>query len=266
MKRGVTVLSPGQVNWSAGTRRHFSHRDMRIWLHATAKRSSITGSTAFSFAAHAVLVGAAIYGTGLRARQLDQSIAERIALLHYLPPPDRRPTSDNIAEHLQYINLGSTGQALPVRADGQVFERAGVTRSSGMPGQPHDEAQSQAPAAAFDSRDSVYSMLEVEETAVRTAGSAAPAYPPELMMEGKEGGVYLRFVVDTAGRAEAASIEVLRSSHPAFTQSVQQALPLMLYTPATIAGRRVRQLVEQNFEFRITRPALAEHTRTQPVP
>lgn len=239
---------------------------MRIWLHATAKGSTIGGSTAISVAAHAVLIGAAIYGTGVRARQLDQSIAERSALLHYLPPPDRRPTSDNITEHLQYIDLGSRGQALPVRADGQVFERAGATRSSGMPGQPHDETQSQAPAAAFDSRDSVYSMLDVEETAVRTAGSAAPAYPPELMMEGKEGGVYLRFVVDTVGRADAASIEVLRSSHPAFTQAVRQALPLMLYTPATIAGRRVRQLVEQNFEFRITRPAPAEHTRTQPVP
>lgn len=239
---------------------------MRIWLHATAKGSTITGSTAFSVAAHAVLIGAAIYGTGVRARELDQSIAERSALLHYLPPPDRRPTSDNITEHLQYIDLGSRGSALPMRADGQVLDRAGATDSSGMPGQPHDEAQSQAPAAALESRDSVYSMLDVEETAVRTAGSAAPAYPLELMVEGKEGSVYLRFVVDTTGRAEAASIEVLRSSHPAFAQSVRQALPLMLYMPATIAGRRVRQLVEQNFEFRITRPALAEHTRTQPVP
>ena len=239
---------------------------MRIWLHATAKGSTIGGSTAFSVAAHAVLVGAAIYGTGVRARQLDQSIAERVALLHYLPPPDRRPASDNIVEHLRYVDLGSRGQALPVRADGQVLERPGATRSSGTAGQQHDEAPSQAPAAAFESRDSVYSMLDVEETAVRTAGSAAPAYPPELMTEGKEGGVYLRFVVDTLGRADAASIEVVRSAHPAFTQSVRQALPLMLYTPATIAGRRVRQLVEQNFEFRITRPAPAEHTRAQPVP
>ena len=239
---------------------------MRIWLHATAKGSTIGGSTAVSVVAHAVLIGAAIYGTGVRARQLDQSIAERTALLHFLPPPDRRPTSDYLAEHLQYIDVGSRGEALPMRADGQVFEPAGTTRPSGVPSKPHAEDQSQAPAAAFDSRDSVYSMLDVEETAVRTEGSAAPAYPPDLMAEGKEGGVYLRFVVDTAGRADAASIEVLRSSHPAFTQSVRQALPLMLYTPATIAGRRVRQLVEQNFEFHIKRPAPAEHTRTTPVP
>lgn len=246
--------------------RTFSQRDMRIWLHATAKGSSVGGSTAFSVAAHVVLVSAAIYGTGVRARQLDQSIAERTALLHYLPPPDRRPSSENVAEHLQYIDLGSRGQVLPMRPNGQVMERAGAMQSSGMPEQQHDEVHSQSPAAASDARDSVYSMLDVEETAVRTAGSAAPAYPAELMTEGKEGGVYLRFVVDTMGRADAASIEVLRSTHPAFTQSVRQALPLMLYTPATISGRRVRQLVEQNFEFRIRRPAPAEHTRTPPVP
>ena len=239
---------------------------MRIWLHATAKSSTIGGSTAFSVAAHAILVGAAIYGTGLRARQLDRLIAERTALLHYLPPPDRRPASHNVTEHLRYVDLGSRGQPLPVRADGLVSEPLGAIRSSGMPGQQLDEAPSQAPAVAFESRDSVYSMLEVEETAVRTAGSAAPAYPTDLMMEGKEGGVYLRFVVDTLGRADASSIEVLRSSHPEFTQSVREALPLMLYTSATIGGRRVRQLVEQNFQFRITRPAPAEHTRTQPVP
>lgn len=238
---------------------------MRIWLHATAKGSSIGGSTAISLVAHVVLVGAAVYGTGVRARQLDQNLADRTALLRYLPPPDRRPASENVVEHLQYTDLGSMGSALPVRPDGQVTQRAGAAHAIGMPDQQHDEEPSRAPAAAFESRDSVFSMLDVEESAVRTVGSAAPAYPPDLMTAGKEGGVYLRFVVDSSGRADLATIEVVRSSHPAFTQAVRQALPQMLYSPATIAGRHVRQFVEQNFEFRITRAA-AEHTRVQPVP
>ena len=239
---------------------------MRIWLHATAKSATMGASMALSVAVHAMVMSAAIYGTGVRARQLEQIIADRVALLRYLPPPDRRPSSANIVEHLQYVGLGSRGQPLPVRPDGQVAASMGATRESGVPGQQRDEAKSQAPAASFESRDSVYSMLDVEETAVRTAGSAAPAYPPELMSAGTEGGVFLQFVVDSSGRADAASIEVVRSSHPAFTRSVRQALPLMLFTPATIGGRRVRQLVEQNFEFRISRVAPAEHTRTSPVP
>ena len=223
-------------------------------------------SMALSVAVHAVVMSAAIYGTGVRARQLEQTIADRGALLRYLPPPDRRPSSANIVEHLRYVDLGSRAQPLPVRLDGQVAGSAGRNRESGVPGQQLDDARSQAPAASFESPDSVYSMLDVEETAVRTAGSAAPVYPYELMSVGTEGGVFLRFVVDSSGRADVASIEVVRSSHPAFTQSVRQALPLMLFTPATIGGRRVRQLVEQNFEFRIARPAPAEHTRKSPVP
>ena len=238
---------------------------MRIWLYTSVKGSSI-GSTAISVAAHVVLVGAAVYGTGVRARQLDEMIAERISYLHYLLPPDRRPSSDNIAEHLWYLDIGTNGPVLAERPDGRVLEPAGSENLKRAGGNQGNDARSQAPAVAFDSPDSVYSILDVEETAVRTAGSAAPVYPPELIREGKEGSVFIRFVVDSSGRADPGTIEVIRSTHPAFTLSVRQAVPLMLFTPATIGGRHVSQTVEQTFEFRITPPAPAEHTRTKPVP
>lgn len=243
-----------------------SHGDMRIWLHTPVKGSSIASSTAISVAAHVVLVGAAVYGTGVSARQLDETIAERISYLHYLPPPDRRPSSDNIAEHLRYLDIGANGPVLAERRDGRILEPAGSENSKRAGGNQGNDARAQAPAAAVDSPDSVYSMLDVEETAVRTAGSAAPVYPSELIREGTEGSVFIRFVVDSSGRADPGSIVVVRSTHPAFTQSVRQAVPLMMFTPATVGGRRVRQAVEQKFEFRITPPAPAEHTRTKPLP
>jgi hypothetical protein len=42
----------------------------------------------------------------------------------------------------------------------------------------------------------------------------------------------------------------------------------MRFSPAMVQGRKVRQMVEQRFQFRITPPvaAPAEHTRTNPVP
>ena len=239
---------------------------MRIWLHTSVKGSSMGGSTALSVVAHAVLVGAAVYGTGVRARQLEQTIADRVALLHYLPPPDRRPASDNVAEHLQFMDIGMQNPLLTERADGRVVTPVGSAPTNRIGADEGNDTRSRLPAAAVESPDSVYSILDVEETAARTAGSAAPVYPPELMKDGKEGAVFLRFVVDSSGRADPVTIEVIRSTHPAFTQSVRQAVPLMLFTPATIGGRPVRQAVEQNFEFRITRPAPAEHTRTNPVP
>ncbi|MEO8624059.1 MAG: energy transducer TonB [bacterium] len=239
---------------------------MRIWLHSTAKSSSLGGSTAISMVAHAVLVGVAVYGTGVSARQLQQVIAERVSYLHYLPPPDRRPSSSNVVEHLQYVDVGTQGAALAERADGRVVAAVGAAKSKQSGGEQGDEIRAAAPSEAYESPDSVYSMLDVEETAARTAGSAAPVYPPDLMKAGTQGGVFIRFVVDSSGRADASSIEVIRSTNPQFTQSVRQAVPLMMFTPATVGGRHVRQLVEQNFEFKLTRPAPAEHTRVQPVP
>ena len=239
---------------------------MRIWLHATAKGSSIGGSTAISVVAHAALIGVAVYGTGVSARQLEQTIADRVSLLHYLPPPDRRPSSENVMEHLQFMDVGTKAPVLPERTDGRVFVPVGTAQAKQVGGDDGQDDRSLAPAAAFEAPDSVYSMLDVEETAARTAGSAAPVYPQDLMKEGLEGGVYIRFVVDSSGRADASSIEVMRSTHPAFTQSVRQAVPLMMFTPASVGGHHVRQLVEQNFEFRLTRAAPAEHTRAKRSP
>jgi TonB family protein len=237
---------------------------MRIWIHSTVKTATIGQSTIFSFVVHAALVGAAVYGTGVSARILEQQVADRI---YFLPPPDRRPASDNLAEHLQYMDLGRAAPVTGVKEDGDTPKSAiekPVRKGGGDDGR---ELYSQAPSVDVESKDSVYSILEVEETAARTAGSAAPVYPPELMKEGKEGGVFIRFVVDTTGHADPASIEVVRATHPLFIESVKQAVPLMLFTPAMVGGRPVRQAVEQNFQFRIAAAsAPAEHTKAKRTP
>ncbi len=234
---------------------------MRIWLHSAVKTTAFAPSTAFSVVAHAVLIGAAVYGTGVRARAVEEAIAQRI---FYLPPPDRRPSSENIVEHLQYLDVGAMTPVTNERQNGLVVARAGEAEQSRVGGNAGKEADTQAPTAALETRDSVYSILDVEESATRAEGSAAPAYPPQLMKEGKEGGVFIRFVVDSTGRADSTTIEVVRASHPLFALAVRQAVPQMMFSPASMGGRHVRQAVEQNFEFRIAPP---EHTKTtKPVP
>ena len=233
---------------------------MRIWLHSAVKTTAFGPSSAFSVVAHAVLISAAVYGTGVRARAIEEAIAQRI---FYLPPPDRRPNSENIVEQLQYLDIGSQTPVSLERPNGTVASRAGEAEKAKAGGNAGAEDQSQAPSIAHESRDSVYSILDVEESATRSEGSAAPAYPPELMKEGKEGGVFIRFVVDSSGRADSNTIEIVRASHPLFAMAVRQAVPQMMFSPASMGGRHVRQAVEQNFEFRIAPP---EHTKTKPVP
>jgi len=234
---------------------------MRIWLHSAVKTTAFGPSSAFSVVAHAVLISAAVYGTGVRARAIEEAIAQRI---FYLPPPDRRPSSENIVEHLQYLDVGTRTPVTNERANGTEPSHSGDRARNKAGGNAGNELQSQAESFANESRDSVYSILDVEESATRSEGSAAPVYPPELMKEGKEGGVFIRFVVDSSGRADSSTIEIVRASHPLFAMAVRQAVPQMMFSPASMGGRHVRQAVEQNFEFRI---APSEHTTTtKPVP
>jgi protein TonB len=47
------------------------------------------------------------------------------------------------------------------------------------------------------------------------------------------------------------TIKVIRSTHPLFTNAVREALLAIRYHPAEIGGRKVSQLVQQPFNFRL---------------
>ena len=237
---------------------------MRFWLHSTVKTTALAPSVTLSIVAHAVLIGAAVRGTGINARELAVTIAQKIA---YLPPPDRRGSRENVVEHLEYVAIGG-GALLPATGEGTVQAQGGPLREPRVGDDVGITTRVQDKSTPDPSPDSVYSVLEVEERAARTAGSAAPAYPPELMKLGTEGRVYIRFVVDSSGRADPTSIEVLHSTHPLFAEAVRSTVPMMRFTPAMVGGRRVRQAVEQNFEFRITQTSSApvEKTRSRRAP
>jgi protein TonB len=50
-----------------------------------------------------------------------------------------------------------------------------------------------------------------------------------------------------------SQFKVLKSSHDLFTNAVKQALTGMRFYPAEIGGRKVKQLVQQPFNFTLTR-------------
>ena len=83
----------------------------------------------------------------------------------------------------------------------------------------------------------------------RYEGSAAPVYPPDLIATGTEGQVQATYVVDTVGRVDTTTIQVLQSDDPRFTESVRTALGGMRFRPAKRGGKAVRQLVTQNVLF-----------------
>lgn len=99
----------------------------------------------------------------------------------------------------------------------------------------------------------VYKERLVDRAAAPRTDNGSPPYPLSLRSAGLEGDVRVRFIVDTVGRVEPASIEILQATHPLFGSAVATWLLRTRYSPAEVAGRFVRQLVEQRVSFTLTR-------------
>lgn len=108
-----------------------------------------------------------------------------------------------------------------------------------------------AHGAGVGSGTGVFTPNQVER-AVAVLTTIRPAYPEMLRAAGTEGRVVVRFVVDTAGRVEPASITTVESTHALFERSVRDVLPRLRFAPAEAGGRHVRQLVEMPFQFSLS--------------
>jgi TonB family protein len=200
--------------------------------------------------AHAGLVWFAV---GLTEGGSQIPTDEREARVFFLLPPDRVDVRLRQTDIIQLGRLGADlddgthltrpGEGMRVREP--AYRARGWGERSGARGElPF------GPQAPFVP-DTVFSVLEVDEMVERFEGSAAPVYPRDLLAMGAEGLVHAIYVVDTTGRVDTASIQVVSSDDTRFTKSVLSALGVMRFRPATRAGKTVRQLVEQQFRFRI---------------
>ncbi len=93
----------------------------------------------------------------------------------------------------------------------------------------------------------------VDRAVVPRRDNPLPSYPESMRAAHLEGQVDVRFIVDTTGRAEPASIHVLAATHPLFADAVRDVLLRSRYEPAEVRGQRVRQVVEQRFTFALRR-------------
>jgi protein TonB len=79
----------------------------------------------------------------------------------------------------------------------------------------------------------------------------SPRYPEQLRAARVTGRVVARFIVDTTGRIEPASIVIRESSHDLFARAVLAVLPGLRFVPAEVGRGKVRMLVDLPFEFRL---------------
>ena len=101
--------------------------------------------------------------------------------------------------------------------------------------------------------DKTYFEFQVEKPASAASGNPAPRYPEVLKSSGVEGKVMAQFVVLETGRADMDTFKILSSDNDLFSSAVKNVLPSMRFLPAEIGGKKVRQLVQLPFEFKINR-------------
>jgi len=93
-----------------------------------------------------------------------------------------------------------------------------------------------------------YLGFQVDKEAHMKAG-IPPQYPAQLHAANVNGEVVVQYIVDERGAPQMASFTVLKSTDAAFTESVRRAVGAMVFFPAEIQGKKVRQLVQQPFKF-----------------
>ena len=235
---------------------------LRVLLESRARRPRRTGETVLSVAAHMAVIGGAVIVPAHRKTAPPERTPA--VIVHFAPPQPLSPAPRRV------VTSSATGRCRPLlrrcRFQSSLFPAVtpvslagdrGVTRPhrstrsfsvlprSGTPGRARDH---DIGAGADDDRE-----LRGTELAMRIVAAAKPNYPEALRQAGIGGHVLVRFTVDTAGRVDMASVQVIESTHPLFTTAVRTVLPTYRFKPSEAGGRRVASTAEMPFEFSIAR-------------
>jgi len=227
---------------------------MRLWVDSYSRATPVSSSAMISVVTHALIIGAAVASTSRPANVEADWIENRA---YYLPPPNRMPSQAASGETIKYVELAPEGIGAGFGQSAIGTDRTELHEVAEHPGDLGRDLTNTEAAPQLAGSDSVFTQLEVDSTVARYPGSASPAYPAEMLKQGVQGSVITQYVVDTTGFADTSSLKIMRTTHEQFADAVRAALPYMRFFPAKVGSKRVRQLVEQEFSFKIEQPAEA---------
>jgi len=235
---------------------------LRLLLESNTRGFQFRQGALVSVITHSVLIAASVIATREGPAAAMEAAEERVS---FLIPLNRTNTPPPRQESVQFIKEGEkvgSGGIEEKIVDKAATHEAPVTGTTGVEeGKPEETAPPVDPNTMYDS---VATAVDVDSAVTRFSDSMAPMYPPKLLELKVEGGAYVQFVVDTLGFADTLSFRVISSTHPEFAQSVREALPGMRFHPAILRSKKVPQLVEQPFMFKIIAPAPKTTSQAKP--
>ena len=222
-------------------------------LESRFKPERSVGGAIASVTGHTALVAAALYATAqthVRARPNDDVVhVTYVTPAQHVPAANPAPTTPSTpidGRRPIFINVKIPDISIVPIAAGPIVASSGdFTRV------PMDAAGSAG--TPLPSLGATFRADQVEKQVALLPGGSPPRYPDALRMAGVEGQVVAVFVVDDQGRVEAGSISFLRSDNEQFEREVRATLRDMRFAPAEVGGRKVRQLVQMPFVFKLSR-------------
>lgn len=208
-------------------------------------RGWLNAPTLWSAAAHATLVGSLVVAS---PPAVDAATGATQEVVFFLPLLPKVPPQESAVD-LQWNGAGKgagTGVPLPIADRGTLPP----VRDGGGRALPVQVEEAGPPVDGSP----VFLASELDQEVERDPASAGPSYPEVLRATNTEGSVVAEWIVDTTGTADSTSFRIVSSTHPLFTESVRACLTGMRFRPAELNGQRVRQLVRQEFRFRLELP------------
>jgi protein TonB len=226
-------------------------------LESKPKKARTLGGTIFSVVAHVVLLTGAIYVTAHAAIKNEKEKVEKIQFAEMKkeppPPPKPPPPKDVIVappppKGFQVLTAPvNIPDVIPtVDLTKKVTDEADFTGKGVAGGNSKGVAGGTGPVG-----DQPYFDFQVEKQAAQAPGSPSPRYPDMLQSAGIPGEVLAQFVIDTTGKADMSTFKVLKSDNDLFTQEIKNTLPKMRFYPAEVGGRKVKELVQLPFTFKL---------------
>ena len=116
-------------------------------------------------------------------------------------------------------------------------------------------AKPQAPAPASTvapiSQIALYYSPEGAQPVQVLRSISSPRYPDALRRSRVEGEVVAQYVIDTTGAVLPGSLRIVKTTDTLFAAAVRDVIDGFRFAPASLNGRKIRQLVEQPVYFDI---------------
>lgn len=213
------------------------------------------GHTAISVALHAAAITLAVYATA-NAGELIKATVEIPIPIH--PPEPAKPARTHPpVSHDRAPRTPAGSRAPVIDPPITVPDRLPPIDPSGYMSPPEslftigrggNESGERASGSAIGAGEP-WLESQVEKPALPRSGNPNPTYPSTLESSRVEGTVLAQFVVDTLGRADMCTFEVLASTNELFSAALRAALPQWRFYPAEAGGHKVKQIVQLPLKF-----------------